>query len=133
MISTWLLPSLVRVLRPRAVMVDGVLESTWVEVAGLTRLNCRIEVNFYRPGKDMPMPIQAGRAPDRVAVYWVAPGTRLQPGDHLECVSGPIIGTWQVRTAPDRAQNMRHLHHLEGQCIEVAPSIASGALSAGES
>jgi len=97
------MPSTVRVLRPRAVMVDGVLESTWSEVPGLTRIRCRIDVNFYRPGKDMPMPIQAGRAPDRVAVY----------------------------TAPDRAQNMRHLHHLEGQIVEVAPSVASGALSGG--
>lgn len=132
MISPWLFPSTVRVLRPSAVMVDGVLTSSWAVVPGLERVRCRIEVGFYRPGKDMPMPVQAGRAPDRPAVYWVAPGTDLRPGDHMECIEGPVIGTWQIRTAPDRALNMRSLHHLEGQCIEVAPSVASGALPPAE-
>lgn len=125
MITPWLLPSVVRVLRPLSVMTDGVLTSSWQPVPGLESVRCRIEVGFYRPGKDQPLPIQAGRTPDRPAVYWVAPGTDIQPGDHLECVSGPVIGVWEVRTAPDRAQNMRSLHHLEGQVIEVHQSVAS--------
>ncbi len=131
MISTRLMPSRVRVLRPQGVLQDGVLTSTWSVVPGMESVLCRIEVGFYRPGKDMPMPIQAGRAPDRVATYWVAPGFNLEPGDRMECISGPVIGVWEVRTAPDRAINMRHFHHLEGQAIEVAPSVAAGALSAG--
>ncbi len=129
MITPWLLPSTVRLLRTQSQLVDGVLTSIWAPVPGMERIRCRIEVGFYRPGKDMPMPVQAGRAPDRPAVYWCAPGTDLRPGDHMECLEGPVLGTWQIRTAPDRAQNMRHLHHLEGQCIEVAPSVASGAVS----
>lgn len=131
MIPWRLMPSVVRVLRPRGVMQDGVLTSTWAAVPGLESVQCRIEVGFYRPGKDMPLPAQAGRAPDRPATYWVAPTVDLQPGDRMECLSGPVIGVWEIRTAPDRALNMRNFHHLEGQAIEVAPSVASGALSAG--
>lgn len=131
MIPRHLMPSVVTVLRPVPYFQDGVLTTTWQPVPGLERVRCRIEVGFYRPGKDMPMPVQAGRAPDRPAVYWVAPGTDLQPGDHLQCIEGPVIGTWMIRTAPDRAQNMRALHHLEGQAVEVAPSVASGAISPG--
>lgn len=133
MISAYLLPSTVTILRPAATTTDGILTAQWTPVAGMTRVRCRIEVGFYRPGKDMPMPVQAGRAPDRPAVYWVAPGTDIQPGDHLQCVSGPVLGTWLVRTAPDRAQGMSNLHHLEGQCVEVAPSVAQGSVAAAES
>lgn len=129
MITAWMLSSTVRVLRPQGLMQDGVLTSTWFPV--LDGVRCRIEVGFYRPGKDMPLPVQAGRSPDRVAVYWVAPGTDLQPGDRMECTAGPVVGTWEVRTAPDRAQNMRSFHHLEGQAVEVHPSVANGALAGG--
>lgn len=125
------MPSYVRVLRPQGVMQDGVLSSSWTPVPGMESVQCRIEVGFYRPGKDMPVPVQAGRAPDRVATYWVAPGLDLQPGDRMECVRGPVIGTWEVRTVPDRAINMQNFHHQEGQAIEVAPSVASGALGSG--
>lgn len=124
MISRYLLSSVVRVLRPAPSLTDGVLTSTWQPVAGLESVRCRLEVNFYRPNKDVPQPPQAGRAPDRVAVYWVAPGTDLRPGDHLECLSGPVDGTWEVQTKPDRATGMSSLHHLEGQALEIATAIA---------
>lgn len=132
MISPYLMPSIVAVMRPRMITTDGIMTASWAEVPGMERVRCRIEVGFYRPGKDMPMPVQAGRAPDRPAVYWVAPTTDVQPGDHFRCISGPVLGTWLVRTAPDRAQGMQNLHHLEGQCIEVAPSVAQGSFPAGE-
>lgn len=70
--------------------------------------------------------MQAGRTPDRPAVYWVDPSSDIQPGDHLECISGPVVGVWEVRTSPDRAQNMRNLHHLEGQAIEVHQAVVGG-------
>lgn len=100
-------------------LVDGVLTTTFETVAGMEEIPTRLEVGYYRPGKDVPLPPQAGRAPDRVATYWVDPGTDLRPGDHLEYVSGPVPGTWQVRTYPDRALAMVALHHLEGQCVEA--------------
>lgn len=126
MISPWLMPSTVCVWRSLATTVDGVLTASWSPVSGLESVRCRIEVGFYRPGRDAPLPVQAGRAPDRPAVYWVAPGTDLRPGDRMECIAGPVIGTWEIRTVPDTALNMKHLHHLEGQCIETNPAFVGG-------
>lgn len=131
MITPWLMPSTVRVWRSSPKMVDGVMSSSWAVVPNLASVRCRIEVGFYRPGKDIQLPVQAGRAPDRPAVYWCAPGTDLRPGDQMECVSGPVSGTWEIKTLPDQAQNMRRLHHLEGQCIEVAPSLSASAAKYG--
>lgn len=122
MIGSHLLPSTVKVKRPQMSTSDGVLSTTWQSVPGMSSLQCRLEVGFYRPGKDQPLPIQAGRAPDRVAVLWVAPSTDLRPGDHLECVSGPVSGTWELRTNLDSVSNMRTLHHLEGQLVELFAS-----------
>lgn len=122
-IPSRLMPSHVKVWRPQVSMQDGILTTAWISVSGLEDVRCRLEVNFYRPGKDAPLPIQAGRAPDRACVYWVDPGTDFRPGDHLECVSGPVFGVWRVQTRPDSAVSMRYLHHLEGQAIEVHSSI----------
>lgn len=128
MIPRIMMPSRARVWRPQSDMVDGVLTLTMVPVVGLVAaevvegveaIPLRVEVGFYRPGKDQPLPIQAGRAPDRVAVYWCTPGTDLRPGDHLEMIEGPVVGSWHLRAYPDRAIDMSFLHHLEGQCVEV--------------
>lgn len=128
MIPNVMMPSRAQVLRPQSDMVDGVLTLTMVPVEGLVAaeivggvevIPLRMEVGFYRPGKDQPLPVQAGRAPDRVAVYWCAPGTDLRSGDHLEMVSGPVVGSWHLRAYPDRVIDMGSLHHLEGQCVEV--------------
>lgn len=119
MIPLWLMPSRVKVFRPQSAMVDGVLTVTMEAVDGLDVVPMRLEVGLYRPGKDQPLPIQAGRAPDRVAVYWCSSEVDLRPGDHLEMVVGPVTGSWHVRNYPDRVGDLATLHHLEGQCIEV--------------
>lgn len=121
MIGSHLLPSEVRVKRPQVSTQDGVLTTSWQAVPALSNVRCRLEVGFYRPGKDQPLPIQVGRAPDRVAVVWVAPNTDLRPGDHLECTSGPVSGTWELRTNLDDVSNMRNFHHREGQVVELFP------------
>jgi hypothetical protein len=121
------MPSRVRVLRPRVSTEDGILSTSWSAVSGMESLMCRLEVGLFRPGKDQPLPIQAGRAPDRVAVVWVAPDTDLRPGDHLECVGGPVKGTWEMRTTLDAAVAMNRLHHLEGQVVELPPSVVAGS------
>lgn len=129
MIGSHLLTSRVRVLRPQVSTHDGILTTVWKVVAGLEDVAIRFDVGLFRPGKDFPLPPQAGRTPDRVAVYWVAPDIDIRPGDHLECVSGPVIGTWQVRVAPDQSVAMSRLHHLEGQCVELPQQIVAGAVS----
>jgi len=118
-ISGWLLPSRVRVSRPATSFEDGVLTTTFEPVVGLESVPVRLEVGFYRPGKDQPLPVQAGRAPDRVATYWAAPGVDLRPGDQMEAISGPVGGVWQIRTYPDQALDMASVHHIEGQCVEA--------------
>jgi hypothetical protein len=116
---SYLLPSRVKVSRPEITTQDGILTTTFEPVEGMESLVCRLEVGFYRPDKDVPLPAQAGRAPDRVAVYWLADPIDLKPGDHLECISGPIAGVWEVRTHPDRVVGLNSFHHIEGQAIEV--------------
>lgn len=127
MIGAHLLTSRVRVLRPQASMQDGILTMVWKAVVGLEDVAMRFDVGLFRPGKDFPLPPQAGRSPDRVAVYWAPPSVDIRPGDHLECISGPVAGTWQVRVAPDQSTNMNQLHHIEGQCIELPRQVAAGA------
>ena len=128
MISKYLFNSRVSVSRPRVEVSDGILTTSWFDVDGMEEVPCRLEVGFFRPGKDFPLPAQAGRSPDRVAVYWVAAGTDFRPGDYIRCVSGPITGsTWQIRTVPDAASGMRYLHHLEGQAVEVPGSVVAGS------
>jgi hypothetical protein len=100
-------------------IVDPVLN-----VAGL--LQCRLDLSFLRPGKDQPAPIVAGRAPDRVGVCYfdLASDGNGAPlvtaGDRLECVSGPIFGTFEIRLIPDVAQSLAWAHHIEVQVIEVS-------------
>lgn len=127
MIPNHLLPSYVKVTRAVTQRVDGVMTASWQPVAGYERLRCRIEVGFYRPGKDAPLPVQAGRAPDRPAVYWFNPGVDLRPGDHLECVAGPVTGVWELKTFPDQAVGMGRLEHIEGQAIEVSGTLHRSA------
>lgn len=120
------MPSRVRVSRPHSTMQDGILTASWRDVEGLEEVPIRLEVGFFRPGKDFPLPPQAGRTPDRVATYWVDSDIDLRPGDHIQCVSGPVTGTWQIRTAPDLVTSMSKLNHKEGQAIELIPAIANG-------
>jgi hypothetical protein len=96
-------------------------------------LQCRLDLTFLRPGKDQPAPIVAGRAPDRVGVCFfdlatAASGVPLVlAGDRLQCVSGPIFGTFEVRLIPDVAQDLTGAHHVEVQVIEVSQALAAGS------
>jgi hypothetical protein len=97
-------------------------------------LMCRIDVQFVRRGVDQPAPIVAGKAPDRTGVLYYDPVVDyatgvpvILSGDRLVCVSGPIMGTWEVRQIPDVAQDVLGAHHVETQVIEVAQSLQQGS------
>jgi hypothetical protein len=96
-------------------------------------LQCRLDLTFLRPGKDQPAPIVAGRAPDRVGVCYFdlatdADGIPLVlAGDRLECASGPIFGTFEVRLIPDVAQDLIGAHHVETQVVEVSQMLKPGS------
>jgi hypothetical protein len=111
---------------PVAAVVDPVLDQP-----GLLR--CRIDLTFIRPGKDQPAPMVAGRAPDRVGVCYfdLATGPGGVPlvlaGDRLQCVAGPIFGTFEIRVIPDVAQDMVGAHHVEVQVVEVSQMLTPGS------
>jgi hypothetical protein len=96
-------------------------------------LQCRLDLTFLRPGKDQPMPLVAGRAPDRTGVCYfdLATDTDGIPlvlaGDRLQCVSGPIFGMFDVRLIPDVAQSMTGAHHVETQVVEVSQMLQPGS------
>jgi hypothetical protein len=96
-------------------------------------LQCRLDLTFLRPGKDQPSPIVAGRAPDRTGVCYFdlsnAPdGSPLvKAGDRLQCVSGPIFGTFEVRLIPDVAQDLTGASHCETQVVEVSQMLKPGS------
>lgn len=120
------------VIRPQQDIIDGdatmswqkvtdVLD-TWLGVAG--ELMCRIDLAFQRPGKDQPMPLVAGRAPDRVGVLFCDPTDQLRSGDRLHCLDGPVQGTFELRVMPDPIAGFGpYVHHLEAQVIEVSQNM----------
>jgi hypothetical protein len=112
--------------QPVTVIVDPILDQP-----GL--LQCRLDLHLVRPGKDAPAPMVAGRAPDRVGVAFfdLNPGPSGAPlvlaGDRLECVAGPIFGTFDIRVIPDVAQDLTGGHHIEVQVIEVSQMLQPGS------
>jgi len=96
-------------------------------------LQCRLDLQLVRPGKDAPAPLAAGRAPDRVGVVFfdLAAGPDGAPlvraGDRLECVAGPVYGTFEIRVVPDVAQDLTGGHHVEVQVIEVSQMLQPGS------
>jgi hypothetical protein len=96
-------------------------------------LMCRLDLQFIRRGVDQPAPVIAGRAPDRMGVvYFDLVASQLTgvpvvlAGDRLVCVSGPVIGTFEVRQIPDVAQDFLGAHHIETQVVEVSQALQPG-------
>ena len=96
-------------------------------------LQCRLDLTFLRPGKDQPAPIVAGRAPDRTGVCYFdlavdADGAPLvKSADRLQCVAGPIFGTFEIRLVPDVAQDLTGAHHVEVQVVETSQMLKAGS------
>lgn len=84
---------------------------------------CRLDLNFLRLGKDAPMPVVAGRAPDRVGVLFCDVTDKLKAGQRIECLAGPVRGTFEIRTIPDEAVDYMSAHHVEVQVVEVAQQL----------
>lgn len=127
------------VLRLTGIMQTGTPTITWLkildivdEVLGIPgELMCRLDLAFIRQGKDAPMPIVAGRAPDRFGTMIFGPTDQIKAGDRLRTLSGPVQGTFEIRAIPDPAQALADVHHMEVQVIEVSQSLA-GTFPGGE-
>jgi len=113
--------SVVEILRLEGTLVDGTLTQQWKPVG---QMLCRIDLNFVRVGKDQPMPVAAGRAPDRSGLLFFSVGEDARAGDRLRCISGPVSGTFELRVVPDPAIGYSASHHLEAQIIEVSQQLA---------
>jgi hypothetical protein len=134
--------SKVAVLRLVMKLTNGVPHLTWnpipdlldpfIEIPG--QMLCRIDLGFIKRGQLAPMPVMAGRAPDRVGTAFFDPAINpdtgapfVLAGDRLQCLSGPVIGTFEIREIPYAAITMAGPHHIEVEVIEVAKSIAQGS------
>ncbi len=110
-------------------LVNGTPVLTWVQLATNLdtylpgtqgELMCRLDLQFMRPGKDAPMPIVAGRAPDRVGLMFFDTAAAVRAGQRIRVLAGPVTGVFEIRTTPDPAVDMSTAHHMEVQIIEVA-------------
>lgn len=133
--------SLVQVYRIKMKMQGGTPTLTWNVVPDVLdpfvaipgQMMCRLDIGFIKRG-DMPMPIGAGRAPDRqgtaffdAAIDASTGASLVTAGDRLYCVGGPVTGTFEVRTIPTAAVSLTGAHHVEVSVYEVAQSIAKGS------
>ena len=123
--------SRVAVLRLSGDLTDGTAHLAWtklstpVDALGVPgEMLCRLDLTFQRPGKDIPMPLVTGRAPDRIGLLFCDTGVDLRAGDRISTLAGPITGTFEIRPIPDPALDYASAHHLEVQVIEVAQNMA---------
>ena len=126
-----LYPTLAEVLRLSGTLVHGTPTLTWAVITDMVdpahgvpgQLKCRIDLGYLRIGRDAPMPVVAGRAPDRMGVMFLDATGAIKAGDRIHCIAGPIAGTFEIRPLPDPAVDMSAVHHLEVQVIEVAQAV----------
>lgn len=126
--------TLAEVHRLSTVVQDGAAVLSWRQVEAMVdsalgvpgQLLCRLDLMLTRPGKDVPPPVTAGRAPDRVGVLFCSPTPELHAGDQVRCLKGPVVGTFEVRSIPDVALAFSDGHHLEVPIVEVAQSLDVG-------
>lgn len=135
--------SIAQVYRLSAVMDRGSADLSWQPVTdtldpwlGLPgQLMCRVDLQFVRRGIDQPMPVIAGRSPDRIGVMFCDPAydasgkPLLKAGDRFAMVAGPVTGNFEVRVVPDVAIDFVGAHHLEFQVIEVAEALGAGSFT----
>lgn len=138
--------SLVQVQRLTMVVTAGAPNLTWntisdlldpfVEIPG--QMMCKIDLAFTRAGGTgagaLSIPIAAGRAPDRVGTVifdaQMNPATNapyVLAGDRINCIAGPVFGTFEIREIPYAASDFFGAHHIEVGIAEVAQSLAKGS------
>ena len=121
-----------KIWRLTATASNGELTATWAAVtlgAATVYFNGRLDLQFIRPGKDAPMAIEAGRAPDRMGVLFCSSAAGIKAGDRIESVNNavgekPVSGVFEVRQIPDVAQGFTSAHHIEVQVQEVAQAVS---------
>lgn len=125
--------SVVKAERTALTQVDGIRDVNWVpaggdadELAMLSWIPCRLDLQFVRVGKDAPVAIQAGQAPERFGILFCGDEYYrvLKAGMRLVTIPNaigeePIKGIFDLRAIPDLAQDFARGHHIEVQVFEV--------------
>jgi len=107
----------VDVKRPDIGEVDGTDTLTWPTVA--SKVPCKLDLQYIRPGVDPQWTPEAGRATDRTGVAFFLAGANVKAGDRLLVVKGPT-GVFLCEGAVDEAQHRKGgSHHLEVGVREV--------------
>lgn len=119
-----LFASTVRVERTSLSAVDGIAQTSWSIVPGGEAVRGRLDLNFLRPGKDIaPAPV-AGRAPDRIGLFFCSSDAPIKAGDRIVAIPNadgtfPVEGTFEIRVIPDLAMGYSMPHHMEIQILET--------------
>ena len=87
-------------------------------------LMCRLDLQFLRNGKDIPLPVFAGRAQDRTGTLFCDVTEHLRAGDRVRCLEGDVEGTFEIRAIPDLAPSFMTVNHMEMQVIEVSQNMS---------
>lgn len=127
-----LLNSRVAVSRLSSITSEGRVSWVWTDVPELAYVRVRLDLNFLRPGKDAPMPVEAGKAPDRIGVCFYEADAGLKSGDRIRAVTNdigqlPVPGTFEMKQVPDVAQDYSGGHHCEVQITEVSQAFVDAA------
>lgn len=128
--------SVVRVEEMQYTVEEGVPTITWAQAthpdqdlnAMLAYMPVRLDLNFIRPGKDIPQAVVAGRAPDRIGVLFALPHAPLKAGQRVVTIPGdtgqePVKGVFEVRVVPDMAIDYSSAHHIEVQVVETTQQL----------
>jgi len=130
--------SAVRVERMQMIVVDGQPVTDYAQATDddpaindmLQYLKCRLDLNFLRPGKDIPQAPVAGRAPDRIGLMLTSAYAPIRAGDRLVAIPNeqnkiPVAGTFEIRVSPDEAIGFSDQHHIEVQIIETGQELVT--------
>lgn len=121
--------STVAVERIQLTSEDGQAVMDYDVVEGLERVPCRLDLNFIRPGKDIPAAPVAGKAPDRMGLMFCDTYWDIRGGDRVKTVINadgkmPVSGTFEIKVIPDMAIDYDSAHHQEIQVVETNQNLS---------
>lgn len=121
--------SAVRVERMALTQVNGKATYNWATVTEGDYVKCRLDLNFVRPGKDIPSAPEAGSAPDRIGLMFCSASAPIMAGDRVVAIPNdigdiPVPGTFEIRVIPDVVVGFSEAHHIEIQILETNQNLA---------
>jgi hypothetical protein len=111
-----------KVMRAQMVVSDGLESYDWVTVA--SRVRCRVDLQYIRPGRDPQWTPEAGRQTDRTGVAFFEANAPVKVGDRVVVLTPPG-GTFLVEGSVDAVLGRDgKVHHLECGVREVPGPMA---------